>query len=276
VCDALLAGVPSKVVQERLGHKKIGTTLDPYAHVLPSIQRDAARQLAALLIASNQVGSQMVSKRATETKNLAVFLGVLSTGAEGGSLQAPVRRVLTSSCLSRLSSISSVFRYVFVLRCAALYWPVGDQPVIRHRSPFHLSRFSCVQSSSTVSPSSVSFHSRRQRSEIAGTMSTSAAWSIRAHKRYRALPRGCFARGAISRSLRTGEDKWRVVRRAACVRFVADGREQWRVRFRCSSSAMAKQPTHEKTIRGKSNRNTSGLRRWRTGPAERRREQGHA
>jgi integrase len=43
------ADVPSKVVQERLGHKKIGTTLDVYAHVLPSMQRDAARRLAALL-----------------------------------------------------------------------------------------------------------------------------------------------------------------------------------------------------------------------------------
>jgi integrase len=41
--------VPSKVAQERLGHKKIGTTLDTYAHVLPSMLRDAARQLAVLL-----------------------------------------------------------------------------------------------------------------------------------------------------------------------------------------------------------------------------------
>ena len=31
------------------GTRKIGTTLDIYAHVLPSMQRDAARQLAALL-----------------------------------------------------------------------------------------------------------------------------------------------------------------------------------------------------------------------------------
>ena len=50
-CATLLlaAGVPAKVVQERLGHRKIGTTLDTYAHVLPSMQREAARQLAALL-----------------------------------------------------------------------------------------------------------------------------------------------------------------------------------------------------------------------------------
>jgi integrase len=45
----LSAGVPSKVVQERLGHKNISTTLDVYAQVLPSMQREAARRLAALL-----------------------------------------------------------------------------------------------------------------------------------------------------------------------------------------------------------------------------------
>jgi integrase len=50
-CASLLlsAGVPSKVVQERLGHKDISTTLDVYAHVMPGQQRDAARRLEALL-----------------------------------------------------------------------------------------------------------------------------------------------------------------------------------------------------------------------------------
>jgi integrase len=45
----LLAGVPPKVVQERLGHSKIGTTMDTYAHVLPNMQREAAEQLDAVL-----------------------------------------------------------------------------------------------------------------------------------------------------------------------------------------------------------------------------------
>jgi integrase len=45
----LAAGVPQKVVQERLGHQNVATTLDVYAHVLPSMQREAARKLAALL-----------------------------------------------------------------------------------------------------------------------------------------------------------------------------------------------------------------------------------
>ena len=43
------AAIAAKIVQERLGHKKIGTTLDVYAHVLPSMARDAADQLRATL-----------------------------------------------------------------------------------------------------------------------------------------------------------------------------------------------------------------------------------
>jgi integrase len=50
-CATLLlqAGVPIKVVQERLGHKRIEITLNIYAHALPSMQQDAAAKLAALL-----------------------------------------------------------------------------------------------------------------------------------------------------------------------------------------------------------------------------------
>ena len=50
-CATLLlkAGVPIKVVQERLGHKGIEITLNIYAHALPSMQQDAAAKLAALL-----------------------------------------------------------------------------------------------------------------------------------------------------------------------------------------------------------------------------------
>ena len=50
-CATLLlaAGVPPHVVQRRLGHKKIEMTLNLYAHVLPSMQADAASRLATLL-----------------------------------------------------------------------------------------------------------------------------------------------------------------------------------------------------------------------------------
>jgi integrase len=50
-CATLLlkAGVPVKVVSERLGHKKIEMTLNIYAHALPSMQQDAAAKLADVL-----------------------------------------------------------------------------------------------------------------------------------------------------------------------------------------------------------------------------------
>ncbi len=54
----LAAGVPSNVVQQRLGHKDIATTLDVYAHVLPGQQRDAASRLASLLHRGSSRGSQ--------------------------------------------------------------------------------------------------------------------------------------------------------------------------------------------------------------------------
>ena len=49
-CATLLlqTGQPVHVVAERLGHKKVEITLNIYAHVLPDMQRDAARSLSAL------------------------------------------------------------------------------------------------------------------------------------------------------------------------------------------------------------------------------------
>jgi integrase len=46
---ALECGVSAKVVQERLGHQKITTTLDIYAHVLPGMDQDAADRIGGLL-----------------------------------------------------------------------------------------------------------------------------------------------------------------------------------------------------------------------------------
>jgi len=46
---ALNAGVPVKVVAQRLGHAKTDITNDIYAHALPSMQKDAAAKMASLL-----------------------------------------------------------------------------------------------------------------------------------------------------------------------------------------------------------------------------------
>jgi integrase len=46
---ALQAGVPAKVVSERLGHATVAFTLDVYSHVIPALQEDAAERIAALV-----------------------------------------------------------------------------------------------------------------------------------------------------------------------------------------------------------------------------------
>ena len=42
-------GVHPKVVQERLGHSKISTTMDLYSHVMPSMQKDAVKRFEIAL-----------------------------------------------------------------------------------------------------------------------------------------------------------------------------------------------------------------------------------
>ena len=48
----LRAGVPVKVVSERLGHSAVGITLDTYSHVLPGMQEEAAQKIDAALRAA--------------------------------------------------------------------------------------------------------------------------------------------------------------------------------------------------------------------------------
>ncbi len=59
----LQQGIRPKVVQERLGHTKISTTLDTYSHVLPSMQADAAKIMDELL---NPIRVDLLNKK---TKN---------------------------------------------------------------------------------------------------------------------------------------------------------------------------------------------------------------
>jgi integrase len=47
---ALSAGVPAKVISERLGHATIAVTMDIYSHVLPGLDREAADSVARLIL----------------------------------------------------------------------------------------------------------------------------------------------------------------------------------------------------------------------------------
>jgi integrase len=46
----LKQGIHPKIVQERLGHASIQTTLDTYSHVAPGLQQAAAYRFDELLI----------------------------------------------------------------------------------------------------------------------------------------------------------------------------------------------------------------------------------
>lgn len=51
---ALGAGTHPKIVAERLGHSTIAVTLDIYSHVIPSIEEQGARQIAAAIFGEGQ------------------------------------------------------------------------------------------------------------------------------------------------------------------------------------------------------------------------------
>ena len=48
---ALAAGVPARVVADRLGHSTTAVTTDTYQHVLPDMNHDAARRVAEIVLA---------------------------------------------------------------------------------------------------------------------------------------------------------------------------------------------------------------------------------
>jgi hypothetical protein len=52
----LAAGVPAKVISERLGHATVGFTLDTYSHVLPGLDAAAAQAVAQLILRGNGTG----------------------------------------------------------------------------------------------------------------------------------------------------------------------------------------------------------------------------
>ena len=47
---ALAAGIPAKVVSERLGHANIAITMDVYSHVIPGMDAQAASAVASLIL----------------------------------------------------------------------------------------------------------------------------------------------------------------------------------------------------------------------------------
>ena len=64
---ALAAGVPAKVISERLGHATVGFTLDTYSHVLPGLDAAAAQAVAQLILRGNGTGpAQLIADPAVD------------------------------------------------------------------------------------------------------------------------------------------------------------------------------------------------------------------
>lgn len=57
---AVAAGVSVKVISDQLGHASISFTLEPYSHVLPSIQDEAAARVERMLLGSLSGASTQV------------------------------------------------------------------------------------------------------------------------------------------------------------------------------------------------------------------------
>ena len=60
---ALAAGIPAKVVSERLGHANIAITMDTYSHVLPGLDEQAAGQVARLILGAGDPVPGMVREQ---------------------------------------------------------------------------------------------------------------------------------------------------------------------------------------------------------------------
>jgi integrase len=60
---ALAAGIPAKIVSERLGHANIAITMDTYSHVLPGLDEQAAGTVAQLTWANHAARSPPMTKR---------------------------------------------------------------------------------------------------------------------------------------------------------------------------------------------------------------------
>ena len=65
----IAAGVPAKVVAERLGHSRASFTIDSYQHVLPGMQADAAAVFADLITDGASTGSSRSTREKTRKKS---------------------------------------------------------------------------------------------------------------------------------------------------------------------------------------------------------------
>ena len=67
----LAAGVPPKVISERLGHATIAITMDTYSHVLPGLDEHAAGTVARLILGDGEPATDSSANKPLATGPLA-------------------------------------------------------------------------------------------------------------------------------------------------------------------------------------------------------------
>lgn len=54
----MAAGVPAKVMSDRLGHATVSFTMDIYIHAIPQLQEDAAERVAELIFGAEEAAHE--------------------------------------------------------------------------------------------------------------------------------------------------------------------------------------------------------------------------
>jgi integrase len=67
---ALAAGVPPKVISERLGHATIAITMDTYSHVIPGLDAQAAGTVARLILGDGELTAEASANKPLATSPL--------------------------------------------------------------------------------------------------------------------------------------------------------------------------------------------------------------
>jgi integrase len=81
---ALAAGIPAKVVSERLGHASIAITMDTYSHVLPGLDAKAAGTVAQLILGDSDTRGEPSVDKALTTGRQAKSAGEEVKGETAG------------------------------------------------------------------------------------------------------------------------------------------------------------------------------------------------
>jgi integrase len=72
---ALAAGVPPKVISQRLGHATIAITMDTYSHVIPGLDEQAAETVARLILGDGEVIADLSANKPLATARVPTDMG---------------------------------------------------------------------------------------------------------------------------------------------------------------------------------------------------------